>query len=469
MKKRIAAEWEPAIGVMVAWPASLPRALVRELASDTQLYLLCADDDAVVAEAHETLERWGIDAEGVRYLRVPKGEDSTWPRDWGPQPLFDADGTFKLLGPRYVYSTPFCGPEHDAPLTCAPWLDEPLSLDQYECDGCEDAAAGEIARQLGVEFVKLPFAFTGGNVLTDGIDSILSTEVLLLENKFDGLSVEEYFDAVAEVTGMANYSVFSDYEDYSLQHVDCFLKVLDDHRLLVQRPPADHPLFERYERIVREEIACAVNSYGKPWEILRVDTGVLADGESMAAYVNSLILNTCVYVPQYGIPEDEQALEQWRAAMPGYDVKGFTFVLDDEPEAYNPDGLYEGIGWDPGDVLHCRTRAVWDPGMLHIHVDTLDKEVPAADAHVLHVTIKAYSGEALLPESLQAFYRVRGEEAWQSVPLAATSTREVYCAELPGGPSGTAYEYYVAAADASGRSETMPRTAPAGFYTFAIQ
>ena len=29
MKKRIAAEWEPAIGVMVAWPASLRRALVR--------------------------------------------------------------------------------------------------------------------------------------------------------------------------------------------------------------------------------------------------------------------------------------------------------------------------------------------------------------------------------------------------------------------------------------------------------
>ena len=107
--------------------------------------------------------------------------------------------------------------------------------------------------------------------------------------------------------------------------------------------------------------------------------------------------------------------------------------------------------------------------MLHIHVDTLDKEVPAADAHVLHATIKAYSGEALLPESLQAFYRVRGEEAWQSVPLAATSTREVYRAELPGGPSGTAYEYYVAAADASGRNETMPRTAPVGFYTFAVQ
>ena len=40
MKKRIAAEWEPARGVMVAWPASLPKALVCKLAAATRLHLL---------------------------------------------------------------------------------------------------------------------------------------------------------------------------------------------------------------------------------------------------------------------------------------------------------------------------------------------------------------------------------------------------------------------------------------------
>ena len=468
MKRRLAAEWEPAIGVMTAWPASLPKALVRELAADTTLHLLCADDDAVIEDAKATLMRWGVDAESVRYIRVPKGEDSTWPRDWGPQPLFEEDGSFKLMGPRYVYSTPFCGPEHDAPLTCAPWLEEPLPLSAYECDGCEDAAAGAIAEQLGVGFVKLPFAFTGGNVLSDGVNSILSTEVLLLENKFDGLQPDEYYRQVAAITGMSNYSVFSDYEDYSLQHVDCFLKVLDDRRLLIQRPPAGHPLYERYERIVNDEIATALNSYGQPWEILRVDTNVLADGESLAAYVNSLILNGCVYVPQYSIEQDAVALQQWRDAMPGYEVKGFTFVLDDEPEAYNPDGLYEGVGWDPGDVLHCRTRAVWDPEMLYVRASRPFGEVKAGEAYRVDATIVAYSGADLLLDQLVLRYRTVGADEWTCVPLERNATHEVYSAVIPGMEGGAEVEYYVQAADASGRIECAPRVAPKGLYRYTV-
>jgi hypothetical protein len=34
------AEWEPAIGVLIAWPLSIPKELVMELAKDTKLYLL---------------------------------------------------------------------------------------------------------------------------------------------------------------------------------------------------------------------------------------------------------------------------------------------------------------------------------------------------------------------------------------------------------------------------------------------
>lgn len=468
MKKRIAAEWEPARGVMVAYPISLPKALVKKLACDTQLHLLCPDDDTAVAEAHEMLARWGVDADAVVYLRVPKGEDATWPRDWGPQPLFYEDGRYALLGPTYVYSTPFCGPEHNAPLTCAPWLDEPLPLSEYECDGCEDAAAGEIAGQLGIDFVKAPFAFTGGNVLSDGVNSILSTEVLLLENEFSGTPPTEFFAEVAETTGMTNYAVFSDYEDYSLQHVDCFLKVLDDRRLLVQRPPKDHPLFDRYERIVNEEIAKARNSYGEPWEILRVDTGVLADGESLAAYVNSLILNRCVYVPMYSIPEDENALRQWRDAMPGYDVQGFTFVLDDEPEAYNPDNLYTGIGWDPGDVLHCRTRALWDEGMLYVRASRPFAPVAAMAPYQVTAQIIAYSGVALKEGGLVLRYRQQGAALWEETALVGGAVVDTFLAEIPGFPAGTVVEYYVQAADESGRRECAPPVAPDGFYSYTV-
>lgn len=467
MKKRIAAEWEPAIGVMVAYPISLPHALVAELAKDTRLYLLCPDDDTEVENAKALMAKWGIDAKSVRYLRVPKGDDSTWPRDWGPQPLFNEDGSFQLLGPSYVLSTPFCGPEHNAPLTCAPWLDEPLPLSEFDGDTSDDLAAAAIAEQFGLGFVKMPLAFTGGNVLTDGVNSILSTEVLVLENNFKGFSNEEFYAKAAAITGMSNYSLFSDYEEYSLQHVDCFLKVLDDHRLLIQRPPVDHPLSPVYENIVSNEIAHAVNSYGKPWEILRIDTAETVNGDGLAAYVNSLILNRCVYVPMYGIPQDEIALRQWQEAMPGYTVKGFTFLLEEEPDSFNPDNLYTNVGWDPGDVLHCRTRAVWDPKMLHIHVDTLDREVRKADAYTVFATIVDYSKTGLTDGQQKIVYRKNGGE-WISAPLSATPTHEVYAGCIPGGETGDSYDYYIAAADNSGRAETAPRVAPGAYYTFTI-
>lgn len=469
MKKRIAAEWEPAKGVMIAYPISLPRSLVCELAKDTQIYLLCPDDTDEINKAKDLMTKFGIDAKTVKYLRVPKGDDATWPRDWGPHPLFTEKGEYKFLGPSYVLSTPFCGPEHDAPLTCAPWLDEPKPIDEFEGDTSDDLTAAAIAEQLDIDFIKLPFAFTGGNVLSDGIDSILSTEVLLLENRFKGFSEREFFGDVALISGMNNYSIFSDYEDYSLQHVDTLLKMLDAHRLLVLRPPEDHPLFQRYEDIVNNEISHALNSYGRPWEVLRMDTGVLSDGEGMASYVNSLILNKCIYVPMYGIPEDERALQQWEAAMPGYNIKGFEFVLAEEPDAFNPDDLYSEIGWDPGDVLHCRTRAVWDSEMLFMHSGLIDKVVNPEEEYICHVKIKDYSKSGLINDELKVFYRKAGMSNWESSNLIALSTRETYRAEIPVGDPGDTIEYYFAAADHSGRRATLPPTAPEGFYKFAIK
>lgn len=467
MKRRLAAEWEPAIGVMVAWPASLPRDLIVKLCHDTTVYFLCADEEAI-SQAKDTLARMGVNAAAHQFLTVPKGDDSTWPRDWGPQPLFDELGNYQLLGPRYTLSTPFCGTEPNPTLYCAPWGEERTPISAFEGDISDDFAAERIARQLGLGFVKAPFAFTGGNVLNDGVNTIISTEVLIAENKVEGLMPSQYFQYVADVTGMTNYTVLSDYEHFSLNHIDCFLKILDERRLLVIRPPKDHELYPIYRNIVENEIANATNSYGEPWEVIPIDSGVTRSGEGIAAYVNSLILNKCVYVPMYGIPEDEGALATWRAAMPGYDVQGFTFETANEPFAYNPDDLYGEIGWDPGDVLHCRTRAVWDPQMLHIDVPG-PAGAPCADEPVrVNAHVVAYSGEPLVEDACRAYWRAAGTEEFAEVPLVVGPTHEVLVAEIPVQPAGTTVEYYVTAADESGRAETSPRTAPAQFLTYTV-
>lgn len=467
MKKRLAAEWEPAVGVLVGYPIALPKALIQKLAKDTTLHLMCADDEAI-EEAKALLAKWEIDANAVRFLTVPKGDDSTWPRDWGPHPRFDENGNYAMIGPRYVLSTPFCGTEHNPELFCAPWGEDKVPLTEFEGDTSDDLAASAIAAQVGVPFVKAPFAFTGGNVLNDGIDTILSTEVLLAENEFQGYTRDEYFKKVTELTGMSNYTVLSDYEGFSLNHVDCFLKILDDRRLLVERPPVDSELFPIYEDIVNNEIAKATNSHGEPWEVIRIDAGVVRDGSGIAAYVNSLILNKCVYVPMYGIDTDESALATWRAAMPGYDVQGFTFEIADEVDSYNPDDLYGVCGWDPGDVLHCRTRAVWDPYMLYVRADGPVGKAAADVPTTVGVTVVPYSRRAVIADETKLCWRVAGEDAFNEAPLVPGPTHEVYVAEVPALPAGTTVEYYAVAADESGRKESFPRVAPAQLRSFTV-
>lgn len=53
-----------------------------------------------------------------------------------------------------------------------------------------------------------------------------------------------------------------------------------------------------------------------------------------------------------------------RAALPGHNVEGFPFVLADEPKLAPSTAMYRTIGWTGGDALHCRVRAVFDPGRL---------------------------------------------------------------------------------------------------------
>lgn len=468
MKKRLAAEWEPAIGVLMAYPWALPKELVIKLSHDTTIYFMCADQDAISTLKQTVLPKMGIDPKKHRYVVVPQGDDSMWPRDWGPHPLFDEFGNYALLGPRYVLATPHCDAGDEEHLYCTPWNEDKVPLSEFDGNTDDDLAAAAIARQIGTSFVKAPFAFTGGNVLNDGVNTIISTKVLLAENEYEGLRTKDYFDYVAHITGMTNYAVLSDYEKFSLNHIDCFLKILDEHRLLVERPPRNHELYPVYENIVENELRQTTNSYGEPWEIIPIDAGVTRNGEGIAAYVNSLILNKCVYVPMYGIATDESALETWRKAMPGYDVQGFTFEIGKDEFACNPDDLYGEIGWQPGDVLHCRTRAIWDPLMLHIDVPGPVRTPAAGRPTTIQAHIVAYSQAGLIEDRCRLAYRIADTQEFSYLPLKAGVTCDSYIARVPAMPAGTTIEYYVEAADKSGRAETSPRPAPEQFWSFTV-
>lgn len=461
---RVAAEWEPALGVLVSWPPYLPRALFVELARDSRLFVL-VEDEAVAADALDWFERWGIDLDRVQLLEVPGSDDAAWTRDYGPHPVFTADGNLVLGDARYDRSTPDSALPCDAPLK-TPWnggwgdrfRDYDVTLD--------DAAPTAIAAALGRPSKPLPFVVTGGNFLTDGRGGALSTCILVNENRDNGVDEQAFRELARAELGVERYAVLPNFEDDGIQHVDCLLKLLDGERLLVARPPRDHALHERYERLVHDELAALRTPSGRPYEILRVDTARY-DGERLAAYTNSLILNCTVYVPLFDIPQDEVALQQWRSALPGYEVKGFRFVLDDEPALpARARRMYPGrLGWRDFDALHCRTRAVWDPDMLHLAVDRVPPSPPQADGYEVAVAIVPYSGAPLLADRLAVRWRVEGATEFDERPLLRAEDGR-FRGTIPAVPAGVTVEYYVVAADASGRQELAPRCAPGSTYRF---
>lgn len=480
MKRRIAAEWEPVVGVIVTWPLHLPYTILEDFSREEQMYVM-VESEQDEEEAKKSLADHGIHMEHTHFIQAERSSDAWWPRDWGPHPLFQEDKELVLASASFMNSDPNSTVEPDSVLynpfddTYYEAMEEQGQhmenagepLDGQPLSPKEDAAIKAIAPQLGFEYVKMPIVMTGGNIMSDGRGNMMSTAVLTNENRFMGMSDDAFFQYASEELGIDNYSILSNYEDLGIQHIDCLLKMIDEETLIVSRAPEDHPYHERYERIVNDEISKLRTCYGRPYKVYRVDV-VRYDGDDLTAYANSYIMNKKVYVPMYGVEQDPIALEQWQEAMPGYEIKGFTYSYSACSKEENL-GVYEtDTGWAGFDVIHCRTKSVWDKDMLYMSVRRLDDKVKEADGYTVDVNIVDYSNTGLKPESLLLYWKETSEEEWKSVPLEESPTYEVYQAIIPRVPAGTTVEYYAAAADNSGRRETMPRVAPKGVYHFQV-
>lgn len=461
---RFAAEWEPAKGVMITWPLGIPYKLAVELAKDSHLYTLVANEKAK-AEAQKWYGRWGIAQKDNTFIIAPQGTDARWVRDWGPNAVFPKNGKMKLGDGKYVFSTPFSAMACDAPLR---FLNTDSNNQVIRTD-VEDNATIPVAEQLGLEVLDLPFINTGGSVLTDGLGTAFSNCVLLNENTYYGVNKEQFLSMNRKLLGLDSYHILSNFEEMGIQHIDCMMKLLDEERMLIAEPPVDHALYPVYENIVQNELKGLKTKYGRPYEILRIKTHRY-EGENLTAYTNSIIVNKIIYVPLFQIDEDNEALQTWREAMPGYTVKGFTFALKDEPAITQEmkEHYRTGYGWNNGDALHCRTRAVWDDEMLFISTKRVDKIVDSRQSSKVYVTIIDYSRQGLLRDKARLFWRVSGEKEWRSDTLNSTQNPTHFFYEIPSHPKGATIEYYIEAESKSGRKERLPRVAPDGFYQFSI-
>jgi agmatine/peptidylarginine deiminase len=428
---RLAAEWEPSYGTLIRWPLGIPSELVVELARDDSLYVLVGNW-AQQAEALQAFESWGVDTGHCRFIETPT--ESHWTRDWGPHWGFDGSGECGIIDP--VFDGYPWGPG-------GPYREYSRSMGYEEDDIVNQA----LAQELDCPVWQFPAYLTGGNFMTDGHGRGFSVLSMLTEN-LAFWSHEEFLALSVNWLGLNNYSILANPEEYGLQHIDCAAKLLDEETILLKQVPVWHPDYPRLAAI-NDRLTTEMSCFGRPYTVVRIYCDSYS-GNSLAAYTNSYILNGKVFVPLFGIPADETALQTYQNAMPGYEIIG---VHSDS--------------WYYYDALHCRTREMIDREMLLIQHRPLDSLVPSTPAFSVECLVRPHSGEALIPDETFLRYREAGIDPWTTVPLVSIGGDSL-AGLIPAHPDGTVVEYYLGASDMSGRTETLPRTAPGGFFTFEV-
>ncbi|MDX1906661.1 MAG: agmatine deiminase family protein [Bacteroidia bacterium] len=424
---RMMAEWEPVEWLVVSWPQPFPA--LREIVSYAQevcsVMVITPDPHT----AREYLLQGKVPLSRVVFRTA--SVNSVWIRDYGPMTLYAGAAQTRLLAD-WTYNRP--RPLDDrVPELISLWLGDSL------------LPTGPPQRLL---------THAGGNLLADGLGTGFSSRLVLRENAqgMSGSRAEKLVRDIAhDYLGINRYILMRELPYDGIHHLDMHLKLLDEETLLAgMYPPgvSDGPWIAHNLAELQETYQ---NPLGRPYRILPIpmptDHGRYPDqGGRYFSYVNSVIVNTLVLVPQYGLPEDSLALELYRQYMPGYHIKGIN--------------CREMIS--AGGALHCLTQTIGvrEPcQIIHAHLDAR----PAGDTW-----IRARVHTAANLQAVVLVYAQGPEADWHRIPMTQDTVSGYWVAQLPPGQAGDSCRYYLEAITPS-RTFRRPAPGPAGAWVVRWQ
>ena len=175
--------------------------------------------------------------------------------------------------------------------------------------------------------IELELVMDGGNVVKCG-DKVVMTDKVFVENKDKTpqevqRQIEEAFQC--EVV----FLPWDRNEKYG--HSDGIIHCLGDNRVLMTNyADFDKGIADEYLRILEKYFDVTILKYN-----------VKRKHERSWSYINFLQIGTLVLVPQLGIPEDDQALEQISIALPDCEIVGIPAL-----EAVRRGGALNCISWN---------------------------------------------------------------------------------------------------------------------------
>jgi hypothetical protein len=275
--------------------------------------------------------------------------------------------------------------------------------------------------------------------MTDGYHVSSSTELVWEENPT--MTHAEIAQQMSDYLGIDTYHVVPDPNNTYIDHIDCWGKFLNVDKILIRQVPSTHPQYDEIEAAAAY-YASQTSGWGDLYHVYRVWT------PNNEPYTNSIILNNRVFVPVTGSQWDDEAIASYEEAMPGYEILGFTG------------------SWESTDALHCRANGIADRNMLFIEHHPLLGSQPVQTEYSIEAQLTAYSGSPVLDDEVKVHYRTNGNN-YQEIVMTHPGGKS-FIANLPGATYGSEIDYYISAADQSGKTANHPFIGEADPHVFYV-
>jgi agmatine deiminase len=418
---RTPSEWDEAQGVIITWAAytSNLREIVRHAKEVVKVYIVCGNPSNV----QNYLAQGGISADNIEFITA--NFNSVWVRDYGPQSIYLSE-TNELAFVDWIYNRP--RPYDDViPSVMANHMNLPI----YQMtEGANKLIA------------------TGGNFMTDGYKQGFSSNLILSENN---TITEAQIDTIKKrYMGIEPYIKMTTLPYDGIHHIDMHMKLLDEETLLVGEYPtgvADGPQIEANLSYILNNYRSV---YGTPFRVVRIpmppdETGKYPPYSDYLTYTNSIILNNLVLVPIYGLSQDNQALEIYRDAMPGYKVVGI-----------NMRNVIPASG-----AIHCITReiAANDPIFIN-HAPIRGNVTYSLSGYRVDAFIETQSGV----QEASLYWTTDIESGFNHVPM--WMEQDTFRAIIPKVSGDTEVHYFISVTNWNGKTISKPIVGEDGPYTF---
>ena len=398
---RNVAEFDQMQAVMVRYPFGIPVSLIAEMAEDTRVLTIVANEQ----EKQNVLNMYtsyNVNLDHCDFLFAPT--NTYWTRDYGPFFIFSGDNEPAIV------DFPYNRPRPD-----------------------DDNIAVVLAQYLNINLYGMNLIHTGGNYMCNGMGQAASTDLVLDENP---TLTEEEVDTLAEnFLGIETYHITADPLGLYIKHIDCWGKYLAPDKILIGQVPPSDSRYDDFEAIATY-FANQISSYGDHYKVYRVFTpGSPID----TPYTNSLILNKKVLVPTTGSQWDEDAITAYQQAMPGYEIVGVQYG-----------------GWINTDALHCRTKGIADINQLYIwHKPTLGN-IDFEYSYPISADLYNCSGQPVYQDSVFLIYQIN-QNSFDTILMMPKADDSIgYTGNISGATPGDTVHYYLFAADESGHRANHP-------------